>query len=472
MSESGDWLYSNLILFESKRNECFVWTKELFGQNQNIKIIVFSIIGIALGMSIIFMEGWRMPIFLLIMVTVVAMIFWEPYVGVVFFTFLLYFSPEDHGVGSAARVSLYVSLLTLVAWLIKGIGEKKLNIKWPLQLVILGILSLWMFIVTQTAHISVEASLADSIKFFKIFVFCFLIIAIANSQKKLKILLAINIFGITYFSLNGFHSLLFGGDVNGIYSDNNSLAHLLDLFFPLGIAMLFYPTKWVRFWGYGLILMQLSTIIISNSRGGMLGLTSMLLWMLFQGLRELRWKMIGIIGIIVILAAGIIFGTEAGGRCIKRMETIKTYQKDEGSAMKRIYLWQAGIEMIKDHPIVGVGMDNFALTFPEYNPYLKPQTSHSTYIQFGSECGIPGLGIYLLLLIFHFKTTFDIRRKVDKNSFEAYVCLSLESGIIGHMISSIFIAKVYSEPVYWIIMFGAILKNLVKEQINLKSASK
>ncbi len=441
-----------------------MWAKELFGEGQNVKIAIFSIIGLVLGMCVIFTEGWRMPIFLMIMLAIIVMILREPYVGVVFSTLLLYFSPERHGVGGG-RVSLYVFLLTLVAWLIKGIGEKKLNIKWSAQLVILGIISLWMFIVTQTAHVSVEESWNGSIKFFKVFMFCFLIIAIVNSQKRLNILLVANIFGITYFSLNGFYSFLTGGDVKGIFTDNNSLAHLLTIFFPFAVAMLFYPNKWVRFWGYGLLLTQLSTIFISNSRGGTLGLISVLIWMSFQGLREFRWKMVGVIGIIFILSAGIIFGTKAGKMCGQRMGTMKNYQQDEGSAMKRIYLWQAGIEMIKDRPIFGVGMENFIFTFPEYNPYLEAQSPHSTYIQFGSECGIPGLGLYFVLLIFHFKTIFDIRRKLDKNSFDAYKCLALESGMIGHMINSIVISKAYFEPVYWMIMFGAILKSLVKEQI-------
>ncbi|MFH1860442.1 MAG: O-antigen ligase family protein, partial [bacterium] len=323
----------------------------------------------------------------------------------------------------------------------------------------------WMFIITQTAHVSVSASWAGSVKLFKVFIFCFLIAAIVNSQKRLEIMLAANIFGITYFSLNGFYSFLTGGDVTGIYSDNNSIAHILVLFVPFAIAMLFYPNKWIRLWGCVLILMQLSTIIISNSRGGLLGLAGVLLWMLFQGLRGFKWKMIGIVVIIALVAAGIIFGTEAGGKCIKRMETVKSYQKDKGSAMKRIYLWQAGIEMMKDYPITGVGLQNFKLTFPEYNPYLRTQVTHNTYIQFGSESGIPGLGLYLLLLIFHFKTTFDIRRRVDKNSFISYICLSLEAGMIGHMISSTFLAKAYFEPVYWLIIAGAILNKLVKEQV-------
>jgi probable O-glycosylation ligase (exosortase A-associated) len=404
-----------------------------------------------------------MPIFLLIMITIVGLIFWKPYIGIVIFTLLLYFSPESHGVGSCVRVSVYVFFLTVISWLIHGINEKKLNIKWPSQLVIIGILSLWMFMITQTAHISTEESLSCSIKFFNAFISCFLITAIVNSQKKLNILIAANIFGVTYFSLNGFYSFLTGGDVKGIFLDNNSLAHLLVMFFPFAIAMIFYPNKWVMLWGYGLVLMEISTIIIANSRAGFLGLTGVLLWMFFQGLFEFKWKMVGIIGIIFVLAAGIVFGTKVGEVCIKRAQTIKNYQQDEGSAMKRIYLWQAGIEMMKDHPIVGVGLNNFKFTFPEYNPYLKPQTTHSTYIQLGSECGIPGLGLYLLLLIFHFKATFDIRRNVDKNSFIAYNCIALNAGIIGHIISSIFIAKVLFEPVYWIIMFGAILKNLVKK---------
>jgi len=146
------------------------------------------------------------------------------------------------------------------------------------------------------------------------------------------------------------------------------------------------------------------------------------------------------------------------------VETVSTYQKDEGSAMKRIYLWQAGLEMIRDHPITGVGMENFILTFPEYNPYLRSQSPHNTYVQFGTECGIPGLGLYLLLLFFHFNTLLWIKKRVDKNSVEAHCCLALEAGALGHMVHSIFISKVYFEPIYWLIISGSILKKIVKQE--------
>lgn len=443
--------------------------ESILHEGQNVKIALLSIVGVILGLCVIFTEGWRMPIFLIIMFAAVALIFWKPYTGVLFLMLLLYFAPEKHGVGGA-RIVLYVSFLVLIAWLINGIKEKKLNIKWPAQLVIMGILTLWMFIITMTAHVSVLTSWTASTLFLKMFMLCFLIIALINSPKRLKIAIATNLFGITYFALNGFYSFLTGGDAKGIYSDNNNLAHFLVLCFPFAIVMLFYPAKWIKLWGSGLLLMQLCTLIISNSRGGMLGLTGVLIWMLFQGVREFKWKMMGIIGAIILFSAVIIFGTEAGRKCIKRVETIQTYQQDTGSSMKRIFLWQTGIEMMKDYPITGVGPENFILTFPEYSP-LKAQSTHSTYIQFGSECGIPGLGLYLLLLLFHFKTMFDIKKRVDKNSSTAYCCLALEAGFIGHLIASTFLAKMYFEPMYWLIMFGAILKILVKAGMLNKEAA-
>ncbi len=446
-----------------------MWLEKIFGQEgvfqkgQDVKIVLFSIVGVLLGMCVIFTEGWRMPIFLILMTIALAMIFWKPYVGILLFISFLYFPPEDHGLGGT-RMSLIVYWIVFIAWLIKKIQEKKLNVKWSSQLITMGLLSVWLFTISLSAHIDVVASLNESVKFFKVFAFCFLMVALCNSQKKLELMLAANMFGITYFAANGFHSFLFQGDIDGIFLDNNSLGHILDLFFPMAIMMIFHSNKWIRLWGWVLFPMIITTIILSDSRGSGLGLAGVMVWILFQALRGLRWKLFGIIGVAILLSVLAMCCTKAGEKYTKRVETIKTYEKDEGSSMKRIYLWKAGLEMMKDYPLTGVGMANFTRTFPEYNPYLKPQTTHSTYIQFGSECGIPGLGLYLLLLFFYFKTLFDIRRKVDKNSFEAYCCLALEAGMIAHIIASIFIAKAYFDPVYWLIISGAILKDIVEQK--------
>lgn len=461
--------YSHYVFVILKKAGNLMWMEKIFGQKeifqegQDVKIVLFSIVGVILGIGIAFTEGWRIPIFLIFMLIMLAIIFRNPYVGVLVFILFVYFPPEEHGVGGA-RISLLVYLIVFIAWLIKGINEKKLNIKWSAALTTIGLLTLWLFIISLVAHVDVAKSLEGSILFSKMFLFCFLMVALCNSQKKLEIMLAVNMFGITYFALNGFHSFLFQGSVGGIFSDNNSLGHILVIFFPMTVVMIFYPNKWIKLWGWGLFPMIISTIIISNSRGSGLGMISVIIWMLFQGLKGFRWKLLGIMGLIILFVVVIMCGTKAGEKYTKRVETIETYQKDEGSAMKRIYLWQAGLKMMKDYPVTGVGMKNFVLTFPEYNPYLKPQTTHSTYIQFGSECGIPGLGLYLLLLFFHFKTLFDIKRMVDKNSFEIYYCMALEAGMIGHIIASIFIAKAYFEPVYWLIMSGAILKEIVKQR--------
>ncbi|PIY19403.1 hypothetical protein COZ13_05555 [Candidatus Desantisbacteria bacterium CG_4_10_14_3_um_filter_40_18] len=440
--------------------------KGVFPDSQNAKIALMGVVGVALGLCVVLTENWRMSLLIILLLITIVATFQKPYIGVLFFIFLVYFPPEQHGI-NGGRVTLIATLFLLVAWLIRGIGQKKLNAQWSPQLVIIGMLSLWMFIITQTAHISVPASWEGSIKFFKVFIFCFLLASLIDTKKKLFEMLAVNLFGITYFSLNGFHSFLFQGDVRGIggiCSDTNSLAHFLVLFCPMTINMLIYPNKLVRLWGWFLLPMQLITIIMTNSRGGAIGLAIVMVWMLLQALIGFKWKLAWLIGLSGILILYVVLGTEVGKKYTQRVETVSTYQKDEGSAMKRIYLWQAGLEMIRDHPITGVGMENFILTFPEYNPYLRSQSPHNTYVQFGTECGIPGLGLYLLLLFFHFNTLLWIKKRVDKNSVEAHCCLALEAGALGHMVHSIFISKVYFEPIYWLIISGSILKKIVKQE--------
>jgi len=69
--------------------------------------------------------------------------------------------------------------------------------------------------------------------------------------------------------------------------------------------------------------------------------------------------------------------------------------------IERLAIWSASIQMIKEHPLVGVGIDNWRYYYllPEYMQSINTYPhAHNFYLQTGSEMGVTGLiSIFLCL---------------------------------------------------------------------------
>jgi O-antigen ligase len=65
------------------------------------------------------------------------------------------------------------------------------------------------------------------------------------------------------------------------------------------------------------------------------------------------------------------------------------------SARERLFMWQSGLQMVKDHPLIGVGPGGVKRVYPRYvHPEaLKRSTGHlhSNPVQLAAERGLLGL---------------------------------------------------------------------------------
>jgi putative inorganic carbon (HCO3(-)) transporter len=75
---------------------------------------------------------------------------------------------------------------------------------------------------------------------------------------------------------------------------------------------------------------------------------------------------------------------------------------DQGSAYGRIGLAQTALAIIKDHPWVGIGLNNYMLVSPQYYARaLAPQIPfvvHNAFLLIAAETGLVGLMAFLCLL--------------------------------------------------------------------------
>lgn len=107
------------------------------------------------------------------------------------------------------------------------------------------------------------------------------------------------------------------------------------------------------------------------------------------------------------------------------------------SNVDRIWTWKSSIDMYLDHPVNGVGLDNWELYYKDKG-YKYPQESqnlphaHSNYMQLLAETGTIGmLGLiyfYLYSLFTPFKRWLASRSPYDLICFTAFLASMVFSG--------------------------------------------
>ncbi|MBN9391269.1 MAG: O-antigen ligase family protein [Chloroflexi bacterium] len=180
------------------------------------------------------------------------------------------------------------------------------------------------------------------------------------------------------------------------------LAACLPLFFNGGDWRLWKNPSWrVKLYALALIPL-LATLFLSYSRGAWLGVAAAFLGM-FVVIGSRRWLIAyGVLALLALAAVPFI-----------KIERITSLFTGGGSSSTRLYIWQSAIDIIKDHPLTGIGLDQFLYVYnPQYvNPlaWTERFTSHphNMVLDFWLRLGILGPLLLIWLLFTFFKTAWS-----------------------------------------------------------------
>src|SRR5882762_1183319 len=187
-----------------------------------------------------------------------------------------------------------------------------------------------------------------------------------------------------------------------IYANSNDLAAISLLI--LGPAFALWaserPRGMLRWIGLSAAAVLIVVIILTQSRGGFLGLAVVVVPSAV-GLARRRPRTV--FALAAVLAAGLF---AAPASFWQRMEGLSKATSAEtvgdmdaeGSAKQRFAVLETATRIIADHPVLGVGLGGYARANAEYSPALGPRDTHNTYVNVAAETGIPGLLIFLVLV--------------------------------------------------------------------------
>ena len=132
------------------------------------------------------------------------------------------------------------------------------------------------------------------------------------------------------------------------------------------------------------------------------------------------------------------------------------------SVRQRGFYWHAAVEMMKSHPIFGVGMDSYGSWYFEtrsknaafHSPQVGSSAAHNVFLDLGAFGGFPLLFIYLTLVILTFWSVLKVvRRSANFNwSFAALV-----GAWVGYLAQSIISINQIGLAVWGWLLMGLII---------------
>lgn len=244
-----------------------------------------------------------------------------------------------------------------------------------------------------------------------------------------------------------------GREMGSLLGDPNDLS--LVLLFPISfsVSYLLSPGMSWQNRAFGLVsaIIILIAILDTKSRGGLLGAAAVAAVFALRTIKS-RVVTIGVggLGAMALFALAGISARQSGG-------AVEAGLVDESTA-GRLYAWQAAWRMALDHPLFGVGIDNFPGNFFFYTSNWEglAKAVHSTWFGVLAETGFIGIALFLVLVGATVKRSFGALRKLDRlraagipMNLEAYaIAQAILAGLASFIVSGSFLTQGFTWPIY------------------------
>ncbi|MDI7274984.1 MAG: O-antigen ligase family protein [Anaerolineae bacterium] len=199
---------------------------------------------------------------------------------------------------------------------------------------------------------------------------------------------ALSVYGLYQYAFTGQVVVAEGvRRMRGIYGSPNNLALVLGRLLPIMLAVVLRGARDRRRYAYALAAVPavLSFFLTYSRAGWLFGLPASLVVLCILAGRRARVVALG------LAAIGLVALVPLAGTA--RLGSLLSFR---GTSLLRVKLWEAAWEMAWDHPLRGVGLDNFLYEYPRYirpEALSEPDLSHphNIVLDFWLRLGVPGL---------------------------------------------------------------------------------
>jgi len=245
------------------------------------------------------------------------------------------------------------------------------------------------------------------------------------------------------------------GRAGGTLGHANVLANFFEMVTPIALALALSGAKGrVRLLAYAALLSGVVGTFLAFSRAGWVSLLIGLVVVAFQHARGRR-----VVRVTPgVLTAGLIAGVVAllsAGAIVARFTLFW-----EGSRLVRFVTAQTALNMLRSHPVLGVGANNYLSVSSAYtDPYLSSGLAekaaavvHNVLLLYGAELGLLGLVSFLVLVV---RLLWLARRSVQRDDgFLGAVSMGIAAGMIALFAHGMWDWLFRYDPVYTMYWFS------------------
>lgn len=172
------------------------------------------------------------------------------------------------------------------------------------------------------------------------------------------------------------------------------------------------------------VLVPITSVLLSGSLGGLIGLFLeglILMAILYKQSASVKRKRLSMVTSLGVGVVALLFFWLAPANVSKRLESATGLtHSPELLPRDRLIVWEDTLGMIRDHPLLGVGLGGFRVAFPHYQSFatdLVWDHAHNDYVEALAETGVLG-GVLILaaLMVFFTAALGDLRRRLESSS--------------------------------------------------------
>ena len=458
-----------------------------FNSRRDLATIVFAIVaGSIAGLIAV---GAILPLMVLGTLAALYLVYLRAEIGVAALVFMTYINLSDvlmkyHGLPSIAKI--YIPLLVLllgVEWLRNG------RRPW-LPATGLAVLATYSLVLSLSFFYAADHKLlaAGFLQYSKDLTIALILALLVSSPSHFRFVLWSIISGALILgTLSVFKYLTkdladdFGGfaqatalywfegqwnfRMKGSIGDANFFAQMLLIAVPISFErMLAETTRVLKFVAGCALLLSIVTIVLTYSRGGLVVLLMITPIALYRLRAHRKWLITGALLVVLalpLLPAGYIDRLTAAAPAVGL--EVDESQSADSSTQLRVNLMTVAWEMFLDHPLLGVGYNNYETHYQKYalvhdlNRVGGDLSAHSLYLEIAAERGAIGLLFFGLLLFYLGKVSLHGWKAMKQAGFSSHADMiaGLAVGFLAYLLAAILLHDAY--PRYFWMLAGLLL---------------
>lgn len=217
-----------------------------------------------------------------------------------------------------------------------------------------------------------------------------------------------------------------------------------------------------------LLVIFLTGVLLSQSRTYYVSLAATLPLIFLK--KNLKTAAAGTAVFVLFILIAVIFFPPFRSRAASIVDV-----RNNPSNVERLYLWKVAVDMVKDHPVAGVGYKRWREEVPDYSPKYSSEWkftsaafhhAHNEYLTVAAETGLIGLVLFVSLWLYVFYLAFQETR-FQPDGVPKALNIGTCAALLNLFIGGIFEENFSTPPVMLLITFFVALSFFVgKEKLH------